>query len=493
MSLIQIKIVYNYYSSKRVTPIYMLEEELQNSSFEVFKTRIFKDVPHLAKAASLRWTIDEDGLEVDLSPSYFNIQMRGILGKEKSIKINVIEFESPVVTTSSPNEAITKYKRINNKQSNQNVRGRARRSLVLPEQNQSKLGYVFGGESDVDTDDENAEESETRILMPLERYAAKQKETVAKISLELETGTRELQKFDEKIRRASMQNEGVLSTCGNCHLKLGHTKKICTFSPCKSAFSCGILSKHANEKAQRTAIEKDITRARVKLSKAQKEVNDASQAADKLTHSVSKRIEDIIIAERPDRYVSFGLRNWALLNKDVATLQKHLKGKLPSRENVQRLLDEFVNTKTSVTSKSKQVSSCTSNRPSAFSETDHRMSSHKHLLAENYAIKFPSPKKAQPVRSSSVCIGEELDDFKLALRLQQEEMSPPKCSLALTQNLRNNQVVVDDENPNPEPFQEPFESIDAADREKRKGNDIKFEADAAAALLQLKRRRESHS
>ena len=59
--------------------------------------------------------------------------------------------------------------------------------------------------------------------------------------------------------------------------------------------------------------------------------------------------------------------------------------------------------------------------------------------------------------------------------------------------MRNNQVVlVDDENPNPEPFQEPFESIDAADGEKRKGNDIEFEADAGAALLQLKRRRESH-
>ena len=73
---------------------------MQNFSFEVFKTRIFKDAPHLVKAASLRWTIDEDGLDLDLSPSYFNIQMRSILGKEKSIKINAIEFESPVVTTS---------------------------------------------------------------------------------------------------------------------------------------------------------------------------------------------------------------------------------------------------------------------------------------------------------------------------------------------------------------------------------------------------------
>ena len=46
--------------------------------------------------------------------------------------------------------------------------------------------------------------------------------------------------------------------------------------------------------------------------------------------------------EMPNRYLSSGLRNWALLNRDVATLQKHLKGKLPSRENVQKLLNYIV-------------------------------------------------------------------------------------------------------------------------------------------------------
>ena len=219
----------------------------------------------------------------------------------------------------------------------------------------------------------------------------------------------------------STQNEGILSTCGNCHLKLGPTKKICTFSPRRSAFSCGILSKHMNEKAERTAIERNVGRTRVRLNKAQKEMNDASQAAHKLTQSVSKRIEDIVIAERPDRYVSFGLRKWALLNRDVATLQKRLKGKLPSPENAQTL-DEIVNTNSSNSCKAKQESSCTATSASAFSETDHRISSHKRLLAENYAIKFPGPKQTLPA-SQGICISDNLDDFKLALKLQHEEIS----------------------------------------------------------------------
>ena len=242
MSLIQIKVVYNYYSSERITPIYILEEELQNPSFEAFKTRVIKDIPHLAKATSLRWTIDDDGLDVDLSPGYFNIQMRGILTKEKSIRTNAIEFELPIVSTLSSNQATDKYSSTDDKQPKQNIRAHARKKLDLPERDNSRLGFVFGGESDVDSDTEDTEENETRIIMPLERYATKQKQTVDKISLELEEGTRKLRKFDGRIGRASTQNEGSLSTCGNCHLKLGHTKRICTFSPCRSAFSCGINS-----------------------------------------------------------------------------------------------------------------------------------------------------------------------------------------------------------------------------------------------------------
>ena len=173
MSLIQIKVVYNYYLSKRITPIYILEEELQNSSFEVFKTCVIRDIPHLAKATSLRWTIDDDGLDVDLSPGYFNIQMRGILTKEKSIRINAIEFESPIVSTLSSNQATDKYSSTNDKQPKQNIRAHARKKLDLPERDNSRLGVVFGGESDVDSNNEDTEENKTRIIMPLERYATK--------------------------------------------------------------------------------------------------------------------------------------------------------------------------------------------------------------------------------------------------------------------------------------------------------------------------------
>ena len=102
---------------------------------------VIKDIRHLAKATSLRWTIDDDGLDVD-----FNIQMRGILTKEQSIRINAIEFESPIVSTLSSNQATDKYSSTDDKQPKQNIRAHAQKKLDLPERDNSRLGFVFGGE-----------------------------------------------------------------------------------------------------------------------------------------------------------------------------------------------------------------------------------------------------------------------------------------------------------------------------------------------------------
>ena len=49
MSLVQIKVIYDYYSSKRVTPFFIVEEELLEYDFQAFKERLVKEVPHLAK------------------------------------------------------------------------------------------------------------------------------------------------------------------------------------------------------------------------------------------------------------------------------------------------------------------------------------------------------------------------------------------------------------------------------------------------------------
>lgn len=134
VSLIQIKVSYSYYSSKRTTPVCLVEDELEKYTFDEFRQRIIKDVPHLAKAVSLRWTVDDDSLEVDLSPIYFNFQIKTLLVKGKAININVIEFDSPAASTSSSGkDTVISNSNVVSRQStcNKSKQTRTRRSLVL--------------------------------------------------------------------------------------------------------------------------------------------------------------------------------------------------------------------------------------------------------------------------------------------------------------------------------------------------------------------------
>ena len=102
MSLVQIKVIYDYYSSKRVTPFFIGEKELLEYDFPAFKERLVKEVPHLAKitslsAAPLRITMNDEKNEVDLSPVYFTFQFKEMLSKSKNITLQAFTFESPSV------------------------------------------------------------------------------------------------------------------------------------------------------------------------------------------------------------------------------------------------------------------------------------------------------------------------------------------------------------------------------------------------------------
>ena len=89
---IEIKMEYSYYSTKRITPVYIVEEELMTLEYSKFVERIVNEVPHLRRMNSMRLTVKEDETvdEVDLSRKYFSLQMKGLLDKgAKSIRISL--------------------------------------------------------------------------------------------------------------------------------------------------------------------------------------------------------------------------------------------------------------------------------------------------------------------------------------------------------------------------------------------------------------------
>ena len=111
------------------------------------------------------------------------------------------------------------------------------------------------------------------------------------------------------------------------------------------------------------------------------------------------------------------------------------------------------------------------------------MSSQKRLLSEDYAITFPSKKP-----SYSVCSNDDLQDFKHALKLQHEEMDTIQPQTSKIDSTTHSCIdLTQKEETEEDSIFDPVASTVGQNEE-----DLEFEADAAAALLQLKRRRSSN-
>lgn len=411
-NLTEIRVAYKYYTKNRVTPIFIGNDELLSLNYEGFYALLLKEVPHLTKmsteaAVTHRMTIvDEGGSEVDVSTKYFASQMLSFFNKEiKIISVRVTAAESPVPAS----------KTVDNTMKPDAIFPQSRRCLNLI--NQSNINTT------ITTSVINSTPESPPVVLPLERYAKKQANVVRDYTDELTSKTKELTDFDAKLHKACEQNCGPLIVCGNCHLKLGHTRKVCGFSPCRSAFSCGVIAKHNDQKSKRATLVKNISQLESKISATNKDVESARIAVEKVRNSSQKRIEDIVLQEQPQRYIVNGLRNWLQLNKDVALLQRKLGGRLPTRGTVMGLLQSAV-----INSSAESQSTSTIVKPysTALRDTDHRMLPQKRILENEYNIMFPRKKSCPGVKFSNCIIPEEeRSDFELALKLQQHELEIP--------------------------------------------------------------------
>jgi hypothetical protein len=79
MSLVKVKIIYDYYDMKRVYNANFYDRR----KFNEFILRWIQNTSHNRSSS-----LGEDA-EVDLSSSYFNFQIKGLLEKEKNITINM--------------------------------------------------------------------------------------------------------------------------------------------------------------------------------------------------------------------------------------------------------------------------------------------------------------------------------------------------------------------------------------------------------------------
>ena len=166
---------------------------------------------------------------------------------------------------------------------------------------------------------------------PVDCMLARKLENIETATKELQNVTAQKENFEQELSQAVLLNSGTLSVCGKCHLKLGHTRRNCDGEDRTSVMLCGILDRHLQEKSTRGSLAQKMIEYESKLANLQSDYDNKFQAYKSVEDSFARKIETEIIASNPAKYISNGVKNWALLNKHIALLQKKCNGKLPPR------------------------------------------------------------------------------------------------------------------------------------------------------------------
>ena len=187
-------------------------------------------------------------------------------------------------------------------------------------------------------------------------------------------------------------------------MKVGHTRRNCDGEDCTFIMLCGVIEKHPNDKAERQKLSQQVTKCQTEVANLESDYNNKVKAYKAVEDSFARKIEADIVASDPERYIVNGVKNWVLLNKHVALLQKKCNGKLPPRQGITRLLREAVEEH-----EMKSTSRMAHNM-------EHCVNPKKRSLEEKYAIRFP--RRSSPATGTLTAMEES--DFRLAVRLQEE-------------------------------------------------------------------------
>ncbi|KAL9985513.1 hypothetical protein ACROYT_G007928 [Oculina patagonica] len=308
MSVVQIKVVYSYYSTERVTPIFLSEEELLELNYDAFKRKIVNDIPHLGKTTdveTLRLTVMDQGYHVDISSAYFQHQIKGILEKDstKAIEVKALVFQSPGVASPPRKKvSVTLSSPVSKKK--------------LPFTRDFTASHRTAQDFELDKPEEGK-----KCSTPFERFMKKAESDIERKKSELHKLEMEEKEISLKILKVqSSPSDGNM--CRNCHLRLGHTARNCAYGKCMSVFNCGEEKLHPgelNNRGRRLAINKLTS----EISKMERETQLKKDTARKINQSLSQQIEQTILEENAGAYTSSGgLRNWSLLRKHATETNK---------------------------------------------------------------------------------------------------------------------------------------------------------------------------
>ena len=122
------------------------------------------------------------------------------------------------------------------------------------------------------------------------------------------------------------KGKGVV--CHNCHTRLGHTARNCTFEQCNSIYSSREEKLHPAENSRLKQMRQSISKMENEIGQLDKELENRQAAVDKVNSSKTNRIEtELLEADNAHIYMQNGVRNWQLLRKHAYAIEGYCKKK----------------------------------------------------------------------------------------------------------------------------------------------------------------------
>ena len=203
----------------------------------------------------------------------------------------------------------------------------------------------------------------------------------------------------ERIESArATAGDADVKTCGNCHLRLGHSQKKCTLPKCTDVFSCGLEKRHPGQFNKRR-LDQETSKQKKLVSEAEEELKRRTSSFQTVQKSKTKQIENNLVENRKGDYTNaHGILDWNLLRKHTLLIEnyckKHMNGKIPGKQSIKNVLKKAT--------QDYKESGC----EKAINRSKKRKGNPAKNALQEHDINFPSASKV-----SSDSEPEESDDF----------------------------------------------------------------------------------
>ena len=139
------------------------------------------------------------------------------------------------------------------------------------------------------------------VETPLQRYISNIKRNIGQKMQAKQKLVDEEADIMARIDIAKRQKgKGVV--CHNCHMRLGHTARNCTFEQCNSIYSCGEEKLHPAENSRLKQMRQSIRKMEDEIGQLDKELENRQAAVDKVNSSKTNRIETELL-EADDEHI----------------------------------------------------------------------------------------------------------------------------------------------------------------------------------------------